>query len=103
MGPIRELAIKALERRGVTADAVMERLQARLYSITLKNAKDDYGNDISVEMEDSSAQLRAIEIYADIAGLKAPTKVEHSGELKLTVEEQRREQNRVFGDLVGLK
>jgi len=39
----------------------------------------------------------------EVSGDAAPTKIEHSGEVTLTLEQQRREQNRVFGDLMGLK
>lgn len=55
------------------------------------------------EVPDHLARARFQKMVIEVSGDAAPTKIEHSGELTLTVEEQRREQNRVFGNMVGIK
>ena len=99
--PIRQAFTEAAERRGLTADAIAERLHTRMYSLTLKVINGQRGE--VLVMEDGGVQLRACEIASDILGLKAPQKHEHEIKMKAAEAKQRYQStaNRVAGYLVN--
>ena len=100
-GPIREGALAELARQGVTLEAIVERLRARLYSTTVKNVKVP-GGEATIEIEDNASQLRTLELLCDILGLKAPTRQQHEINATMNIEECRKEQQAMWDRLGGL-
>lgn len=93
VGPIRALALAAMERRGLTVDVAAERLHTRMFSIKPVNVYTADGKtQETILAEDSGAQLEALKIFGKWMGLEAPAHVRLEGSMMHTMSERRAEQ-----------
>ena len=107
---IRDLALQELTGQGITPGAVVERLKAKLYGLTMKNVKlyvpadkelgtHGHSEEETVVVEDHGTQLEAIRLLIKIMGLEAPTHMKHSCTVGVSMADRRKEQTAMWEKL----